>query len=297
MTSRQCYGRIVVLFVGTWLLLGGCASNRSLDTAVSEEALFWRANYDFMRGQYEEARERLRLYVTQFPDSPVVPEVRLGIARTYFEEENYEQAQVEYERFLSLHPRHERMDEALYFIGLSYFRQMGKADRDQTSTRRAVIAFRKLLTEVPDTPYAEDAEAKIEIARRRLAAQEINVGLFYLKRDKFKAARGRFQRVLDRYAGTRLEPRALFYLGEAYAGLKEKEKAQETYRQVVERYPNSLWAVEAADRLGIRVMVRSTSGESIDYPEESSGGIWGFFKESWEEIKTTFRDSLKSPPK
>lgn len=296
MTSRQIMRMAALLVVAPSLMLGACASDRgraSQGTSVSEEALFWRANYEFMRGRYEEAREMLRLFVTQYPDSPAVPEVRLGIGRTFFEEEGYEQARVEYERFLTMHPRHERMDEALYFIGLSYFRQMEKVDRDQTAARRAAAAFRRLLTEVPDTPYKEDAEGKITLARRRLAAQEINVGLFYLKREKFKGATGRFQRVLDQYGDTGLEPKALFYLGETYAESGDEEKAQEMCQQVLKEYPDSLWAAECGDRLGVKVVLQSEAGKDNHYPEEPSGGIWGFFKESWDEIKTAFGNTLK----
>ncbi|MCH7896143.1 MAG: outer membrane protein assembly factor BamD [candidate division NC10 bacterium] len=298
MTSRHPTWIAPLLVLVPLLILGACASDRSSKTTpVNEEALFWRANYDFMRGRYEDAREKLRLFVSQFPDNPVVPEVRLGIARTFFEEENYEQARVEYERFLTFHPRHDRMDEALYYIGLSYFRQMEKVDRDQTASRRAVVAFRRLMTEVPDTPYKEDAKAKITTARRRLAAQEINVGLFYLKRDKLKGATGRFQRVLDRYTGTGLEPKALFYLGETYASMEKEEEAQEMYQQVLEKYPDSRWAVECGDRLGIKVVLQSRPDENNKkYPEEETGGIWGLFKESWEEIKTAFKNTLNSPP-
>ncbi|MFQ5847606.1 MAG: outer membrane protein assembly factor BamD [Candidatus Methylomirabilales bacterium] len=297
MTSRQPVWIIGLVLLVPSLILGACAHRRDYGAAADPEALFWRANYEFMRGRYEDAREKLRLFVSQFPDSPVIPEVRLGIARTYFEEENYEQARVEYDRFLSLHPRHERMDEALYFIGLSYFRQIEKVDRDQTATRRAIVACRKLITEVPDTPYKREAKAMIAVARHRLAAQEINVGLFYLKRDKFKAARGRFERVLDLYAGTGLEAKALYYLGEAYTGLGEEQKAQEAYRQLLEKYPDSRFAVEAGDRLGIKVVLRSTPGEHARDSEEAAGGFWGLFRESWDEIKTAFKNTLKSSPR
>jgi outer membrane protein assembly factor BamD len=286
---------VVLLILVPSLILGACAKDSSLSIApVNEEALFWRANYEFMRGRYEEARENLRLFVTQFPDSPLIPEAHLGIARTYFEEEQYEQARVAYEQFLRFHPRHDRMDEALYFIGLTYFRRIERADRDQTAAQQAVVAFRRLVTEVPDTSYREDAKEKITIARRRLAAQEILVGVFYLKRDKFEGARGRFQRVLDLYRGTGLEPKALYYLGEAYDGLGEEQKALEVYQQVLLQYPDSVWAVESGDRLGIKV-VQSETSESNSYPEESGGGILGLLKESWEDIKAGLKGSIQSP--
>lgn len=294
MTSKQPIWTIALLLLVPSLVLGACSSGPSLQPAADAEGLFWRANYDFMRGRYEEAREKLRLFVTQFPDNPAVPEARLGIARTYFEEGNYGQARVEYERYLALHPRHERLDEALYYIGLSYFQQMEKVGRDQTATGRSVVAFRRLITEVPGTPYGEDAKAKIFIARRRLAAQEFYVGLFYLKRDKYKAAIGRFQWCLDQYPGTGLEPKALYHIGEAYTRFEEKLKAEAVYRQVLEKYPDSRWAVEAGDRLGVQVVVQAQS-EDDKYPDESSGGIGGFFEESWDEIKAAFRNTLRSP--
>ena len=287
---------LLVVLVPLSFLLGACSSTRDQMMPRNEEVLFWRANLEFMKGRYEEAREMLRFFVTQFPDSPLIPDARLGIARTYFQEEFYEQARAEYERFLNLYPRNERVDEALYFVGLTYFRQIERPDRDQTAARRAVVAFRKLVSEVPDTPYREDAEAKISVARRRMATHEIDVGLFYLKRDKFNGAVGRFQGVIDRYNGTGLEPMALFYLGETYAGMEEKGKAKEAYRQLLEKYPDSLWAVEAGDRLGVKVVLQSRPGEDQKNSEEATGGIWDLFKESWEELKTTFKHSLKPGP-
>ena len=287
---------LLVVLVPLSFLLGACSSTRDQMMPRNEEVLFWRANLEFMKGRYEEAREMLRFFVTQFPDSPLIPDARLGIARTYFQEEFYEQARAEYERFLNLYPRNERVDEALYFVGLTYFRQIERPDRDQTAARRAVVAFRRLLSEVPDTPYREDAEAKISVARRRMATHEIDVGLFYLKRDKFNGAVGRFQGVIDRYNGTGLEPMALFYLGETYAGMEEKGKAQEAYRQLLEKSPDSLWAVEAGDRLGVKVVLQSRPGEDQKNSEEATGGIWDLFKESWEELKTTFKHSLKPGP-
>lgn len=299
MTSRRRTWIVALLFLGSSLMLGGCAlfsDDTDLSIApATAEGLFWRANYDFMRGKYEDAREKLRLLVNQYPESPLVPEARLGIARTYFEEELYEQARVEYERFLNFHPRHDRMDEALYFIALSDFRQIERADRDQTAARQALASFKKLLIEVPDSSYKEEAKEKITIARRRLAEQEILVGLFYLKRDKFVGAQGRFQRVLDRYAGTGWEPKALFYLGETYDGLEDKEKARKMYQQVLEKYPDSDWAVECGDRLGIKVVQRSQPGENSKYPKEASEGFMDLMKESWEDMKESFKGGLQSP--
>jgi hypothetical protein len=41
------------------------------------------------------------------------------------------------------------------------------------------------------------------------------------------------------------------------------------------------------------VVLQYRPGEDQKNSEEETGGIWDLFKESWEELKTTFKHSLK----
>ncbi|HEU5395295.1 MAG TPA: outer membrane protein assembly factor BamD, partial [Candidatus Methylomirabilis sp.] len=178
----------VLLLVALGMAGLSCASRGREMLPAGEAGLYWRANADFQRGRYAEAREKLQALLNQYPGSVLAPEARLGVARTYFEERFYNEARSEYQKFLQLHPAHERLDEALYHIALSAYHQMERVDRDQTMTRRAVQGFQQLLTEVPDSPYAPEARTHLREARRRLAEKELEVGLFYLRREEYAAA-------------------------------------------------------------------------------------------------------------
>lgn len=264
------------------LTLVACGRARPDLRASNEEVLFWRASYDFQRGRYEDARIKLQTLISQVPTSPLVPEARLGVGRSYFEQGRYEEARLEYGRFLIFHPRHERMDEALYFIALSYFRQMDRVDRDQTPTVKALVGFRQLLTEVPGTPYKEDARQKITQCRFQLASRDLAVGLFYLHRGDYRAARGRLERILDEYPDVGLTPKALFYLGETYREEQQAEKAEEYYRQVLATDPNSEWAARAGKRLGVTVVV---SPDKVEPKSSAFREFWDLVKESWRDLK------------
>lgn len=279
--------RWVLLLVALGVAGLSCASRGREMLPAGEAGLYWRANADFQRGRYAEAREKLQALLNQYPGSVLAPEARLGVARTYFEERFYNEARSEYQKFLQLHPAHERMDEAIYHIALSAYHQMERVDRDQTMTRRAVQAFQQLLTEVPDSPYAPEARARLQEARRRLAEKELEVGLFYLRREEYAAASGRFTLVLREYAGLGLEGEALYSLGEIAHARGEQAEAAAAYHRVLTEFPHSPFAAAAGKRLGIQVEARPAAtpeGKSSRNPS-----LLELLKDSW----TDFRESVR----
>ncbi len=278
-------GRVLLLVALAGMSLS-CASKGREMLPYGEAGLYWRASADFQRGRYAEARELLQALLNQYPGSVLAAEARLGVGRTYFEERLYNEARSEYQKYLQLHPAHERMDEALYYIALASFRQMERVDRDQSMTRRAVQGFQQLLTEVPDTPYAPEARAHLREARHRLGEKELEVGSFYLRREEYPAAAGRFNLVLQGYAGLGLEGEALYLLGEVARARGAQEDARATYLRVIAEFPDSPFAVEAGRRLGVQVEARPRGAEARSTRNPS---LLELLKDSWADFRETVR--------
>lgn len=283
--SARRRGLLLVLAVAGMGL--SCASRGREMLPHGEGGLYWRANADFQRGNYAEAREKLQILLNQYPGSVLAPDARLGVARTYFEERLYHEARSEYQKFLQLHPAHERIDEALYHIALASFRQMERVDRDQSMTRQAVQGFRHLLTEVPDSPYAPGARAHLAEARRRLAEKELEVGLFYFRREEHAAAAGRFTLVLREYAGLGLDGEALYYLGEIARARGDEVEAAAAYHRVLTEFPDSPFAVAAGRRVGVLVEARPAATPEAKSTRNPS--LLELLRDSW----TDFRESVR----
>lgn len=266
-----------------------CASRGREMLPHGEAGLYWRANADFQRGNYTEAREKLQILLNQYPASVLAPAARLGVARTYFEERLYPEARSEYQKFLQLHPAHERIDEALYHIALASFRQMERVDRDQSMTRQAVQGFRLLLTEVPDSAYAAEARAHLAQARRRLGEKELEVGLFYFRREEHTAAAGRFTLVLREYAGLGLEGEALYYLGEIARARGDEAEAAAAYHRILTEFPDSPFAVAAGRRVGVRVEARPAATPDPEAKSTRNPSLLELLRDSW----TDFRESVR----
>ena len=108
---------------------------------------------------------------------------------------------------------------------MSYYDQMKPVEQDQAITRKAIEQFQKLVQDYPDSRYASDALAKIDICRGRLAQKELWVATYYSTR----ATRGGPPApgmVLKDYPRTLVMPEALFSLAEVNsADGREREES------------------------------------------------------------------------
>ncbi|MDH7499891.1 MAG: outer membrane protein assembly factor BamD [candidate division NC10 bacterium] len=216
---------------------------------LSDAQLLQQAEEALAAKKYEKAQELLKKLMAEYPASEWIPRAQLVLARSYYEQKKYPEAKAEYQKFLDLHPRHRMVDEAHYYLGLAHFAEISTIDRDQSPARRALAEFQALLREAPDSRYAPEAQEKIKVCQEKLAGHEFFVGHFYFRRGKYHAACGRFKYLLSHYPETRSEEKALYYLGESYFRLQDKEEATRTFLRLLERYPDSDYLSEVRLRL------------------------------------------------
>ena len=118
---------------------------------------------------------------------------------------------------------------------------MKGANRDQRATRKALEQFKTLKTRYPDSSYAEMADNRIRICEDTLAAQEMEVGRYYLKRKNYVGAINRFKTVVSEFQTTNHVEEALARLTESYMALGVKEEAQTAAAVLGYNFPQSKW--------------------------------------------------------
>ena len=101
-----------------------------------------------------------------------------------------------------------------YRLAMSYYDQIKPVEQDQGLTPpRRIDQFKKLVKEYPESRYATDALAKIDICRGRLAQKEVWVADYYFNQGNPSAARQRLELVLKEYPRTLVIPETLFTAG------------------------------------------------------------------------------------
>ena len=240
---------LIILIVPFLFFFTACASimKDPMDRPPAE--LMKQAEEEFKEKNFEKTREFLNTLKARDAEKKYYVKVLILTADSYFAQENYQEASMEYKAFLDLHTYHEKAPYAQYRLALSYFEQIDSVDRSFENILSAKKEFRKLLKMYPGNPYRKSALAKIDRCNDLLAEYEDYVGSFYLKKGAYKAAIGRFEGLLDEFPKSAVELNVLLKLGRAYRQMGNTGKAEETLSLLISRYPSSKQAATAREML------------------------------------------------
>src|SRR5262250_506603 len=236
------------------LLSSGCAyledMFRQKPTALLPAQDLYQAGEEEMNKRYyPQARTNFQKIVERHPQSQYAARARFLVGETYYREGTFDKAIKEFEAFMAFYPRHEIADLVQYRLAMSYYDQMKPVEQDQGLTVKAMDQFKKLVREYPDSRYASDALAKIDVCRGRLAQKELWVASYYLNQGNIVAARQRLEVVLKDYPRTLVVPEALFRLGEVAAMEGKSDESRARFERLAGEFPYTEWGRRAAQRL------------------------------------------------
>ena len=161
-----------------------------------------------------------------FPQSKWAPRSALMSAYAYYDYSFYNDAIDEVNRFLKTYPNSKRKDYAHYLKAMSFYNQIVDEKKDLGPILEAKQNFQFIITEYPESEYAMDASFKLELIEEILAAKEMHIGRFYLKKEKWIPAINRFKKVIKDYDRSIYAEEALHRLVEVHyrIGLLEESK-------------------------------------------------------------------------
>ena len=111
----------IILLISSISILSACTSaDKKADTADGAFAI--AQDYD-KEERYEEAIKRYLEVKNKFPYSKYATMSEIAIADANFKQESYADAQVAYQAFKDLHPKHPQIDYVTYRLALSFFNQ------------------------------------------------------------------------------------------------------------------------------------------------------------------------------
>jgi outer membrane protein assembly factor BamD len=233
-----------LLLAASLAVLAGCASTSDAAKALNPDPpakMYADADAFMSRGKFEDAAKKFEDVDREHPYSPEARRAIVMAAYAYYKAGKLPEAVASAERYTTMHPGTKEAPLAHHIIASSYFEQMKGPNRDQDATRKALAELKTLKTRYPDSTYAQQADNRIRIAEDTLAAQEMEVGRFYLKRDNYVAAINRFKTVVSDYQTTAHVEEALYRLTAAYLSLGIASEAQSAAAVLGHNFPNSNW--------------------------------------------------------
>ncbi len=233
--------------------LTGCASVGSMfsseDTTKVDDrppdVIYKEADTLLTKGEYTKAAEQFEEVDRQHPYAEEAKKAMLMAAFSYKKAGKLPEAVAAARRYITLHPGTKEAALAQNIIATSYYERINSPSRDQSETKKAVVELETLIQRYPDSRYAEDAKRQLKISRDMLAASEMNVGRYYLKKRNYLAAINRFRTVVTDYQQTTHVEEALMRLTEAYMALGIVNEAQTAAAVLGHNFPESRWYQDA----------------------------------------------------
>jgi outer membrane protein assembly factor BamD len=234
---------LLAALVACGLALAACADKEDdllLDDTPADQ-LYNEGLAFVQRGDLREATKTFEKLDQLHPYSEYSRKAMVMTAYVEYSRGNYTEAINASRRFLTLFPGSPDAAYALFIIGQSYYHQVPDVSRDQEMAAKAMGAYDELIRRYPDSEYANEARTKVLAMKDQLAGKEMEIGRFYLHKKDYIAAISRFRIVIVDYQTTRHVEEALARVAEAYYAMGVVKEAQTAAAVLGHNFPDSPW--------------------------------------------------------
>jgi outer membrane protein assembly factor BamD len=236
--------------LGVVLALTGCRKDQDMQDKSAQD-LYEEGKTALDNRSWDRAIMSYRTLQTRYPFGRYAEQSMIDLSYAYYKRGDTENALSNLDRFIRTYPAHPNVDYAYYLKGLvNYEQNFGfltrvmperARDRDQSRAQDAFQDFSELLRRFPDSRYVPDARQRMVYLRNNLAAYEITVAEYYMRRKAYIAAANRARYAVEVYPGTPETEAALVVLHKAYTELELTELANGTMEVLALNYPDNYY--------------------------------------------------------
>jgi outer membrane protein assembly factor BamD len=216
---------------------------------INSDKLYADAKEEQASGNFETAVKMLEKVEARASGTLLAQQAQLDLAYAYYRSGEKALALAKLERFIRLHPTSPAMDYAYYLQGLVNFNEdlglFGRlarqdlSERDQQASRDAYESFKQVVDRFPESKYAEDARLRMNHVVNSLAAGEVHVARYYLRRGAYLAAANRAQQAIKDYPQSPAIEEALYIMSRAYDQLGLVQLRDDAVRVLKQSFPQS----------------------------------------------------------
>jgi outer membrane protein assembly factor BamD len=249
LSARTQNTRSIAALLVACVALAGCFGNKNeRELRSGSDELYKYGTRSMNNGNFGNAIQYFEALEARYPFSNKAKQAQLDLLYCYYRNGDREQAIDASIQFERENPTHPRVDYALYMRGLAQFTsqhsrwhrlfRVDLARRPPVEAQESFSAFAQLVKRYPNSIYTPDARQRMIYLRNRLAAHEIYVADYYMRRGAWAAALNRATHVVEHFEGSPSVARALDLMVQAYRKLGMQDLADATSEVLAENYPD-----------------------------------------------------------
>ena len=219
------------------VIFTACSKNRYFQGLSVPQKMKIADDY-FNRGKYKKAV----LYYTNIiyeKTSSLTPKAQMRLAESYYKLKQYEDALFQYQDMIKLFPDYDDIATAYYMIGICYYKISLPPAYTQEETIKAIDAFQNFIDKFPMDSRKKEALDYINKCNYKLLQKKYLNGYTYYKIYDYSAALMYFDEIIKLGNKNEVDKKSLYYSGIIYLKQNRLDKAKETAKKLLEKYPDS----------------------------------------------------------
>ena len=231
-----------------FLILWGCGSSIDTTNMSPEERLQYAISL-YTDEDYVEAQKEFEAILLQYPGSNIADDAQYYLAMTKFQKGEYILAAYEFSKLIKNMPASEFVPQAQFSLAESYYQLSPNFNLDQKYTRKAIEEFQAFIDFFPLNEKVAEAEKKINELNDKLAHKEYSIAVIYEKMDYHTAALKYFEDVFETYHDTEYGPMALYKRILLLLDRDKEDAAVADMKKFLDKYPDNENAEEVKSML------------------------------------------------
>ena len=238
--------KIIFLLI-TFIFVWSCADKKEISEIVEVDMEMQMSNaykegyLELQRGDVLLAAKKFNEAELLFPQSPWAAKSAIMAAYAYYTQNYYGDTIFELERYLVTYPNDKDKIYAHFLLGMSFYQQIVDEKKDLKAILNSKEQFETIIKEYPGTEFAIDAKFKIDLINEILAAKEMYIAKYYLKKNKWIPALNRFKAIINDYNTTIYAEEALHRLVEINYRLGLIDESKKYANTLGYNYQSSDW--------------------------------------------------------
>tara|TARA_B100000780_G_scaffold191682_1_gene135014 strand:+ start:159 stop:1004 length:846 start_codon:yes stop_codon:yes gene_type:complete len=243
MIFARTYSWIIIKLILIPFIIINCSSKNKIEIVEKKDLEIYNNGLSLsLSGKHEKAAIEFQNINLNYPYSKLSAKAQIMTAYSLYENNEIKKAIINLQSFLEMNPSDELSEYAQYLLAMCYYIQISNQERDPSLSRMGINYFKILISKYPNGKYAKDAKLKIQYINNTLAANELSVGVFYLKKNSPLAAIKRFKFIIENYKNTNVIPETLYRLCEALLMISLEDEAKQSKALLIYNFPENRWA-------------------------------------------------------
>jgi len=198
----QAVFNMKLIFLSIIFFIAGCDWANPFDDQIPYKTRFEDGLVFFEDEKYAKSAQQFKIIVERASHTDLGDDALFFLAESYFLDEEYELALIEYEKLVSrmgfspyIEKTRWRICETLMALSPNYY-------HDQESSRKAIVEIQQFLDDYPSSDYSVGADGLIKELRLRLAEKNMETGELYVKLKAYDSAILAYEIVIKDYYDT-----------------------------------------------------------------------------------------------